>query len=124
MGHRTSSQGIYSLFEIIKMSSTAEIAEIQAKQAEEKVIAGSQIGVKYTDKGVRHEKGKLNNFGHLTRDPNSGKKSIAKAKRKRIFFRKKLRSESEANVKLFSAKRSEFCEKCENLNENFAHKNC
>jgi len=48
------------------MSSAAEIAEIQAKQAEEKVIAGSQIGVKYTDKGVRHEKGKLNNFGHLT----------------------------------------------------------
>ena len=68
-------------------------------------------------------------------DPNSGKKSIAKAKRMRIFFRKKLRSESEANVKLFSAKRSEanslrfrsfsqFCEKCENLKENFAYKNC
>jgi hypothetical protein len=70
-----------------------------------------------------------------TRDPNSGKKSIAKAKRKRILFRKKLRSESEANVKLFSAKRSEansirfrsfsqFCEKSENLIKNFAHKNC
>jgi hypothetical protein len=34
-----------------------------------------------------------------------------------------LRSESEANVKLFSAKRSEFCEKCENLKENFVSSN-
>jgi hypothetical protein len=66
----------------------------------------------------------------------SGIQILAKNRlRKRIFFRKKLQSEGEANVKLFSAKRSEanslrfrsfsqFCEKCENLKENFAQKNC
>jgi hypothetical protein len=42
-----------------------------------------------------------------TRDPNFGKKLIVKAKRMRKFFQKKLQSESEANAKVFSAKRSE-----------------
>jgi hypothetical protein len=53
--------------------------------------------------------------------------SEAKAKLKRIFFRKKLRSERqiifcEANSLRFRSF-SHFCEKCENLKENFAHKN-
>lgn len=43
-----------------------EREEIEAKQAQEKVLAGSQIGVKYSDKGQRHEKGKFNKFAHLT----------------------------------------------------------
>jgi hypothetical protein len=67
------------------------------------------------------------------RASNFGQKSIAKAKRKRIFFRIKKRSEAKANPKLFSAKRSEFaslrhfsqsCENCEiffsiRISENF-----
>ena len=48
-----------------------------------------------------------NNVYWIVRDPNFDRKSIAKAKRKRNFFRKKMRSESEANTKFFSAKRSE-----------------
>jgi len=32
----------------------------------EEVLAGSGIGVNYTDKGQRHEKGKLNKFAHIT----------------------------------------------------------
>jgi len=45
-----------------------------------------------------------NILADLIRDPNFGKKSIVKA----IFFRKKMRSESEANTNFFSAKRSRF----------------
>ena len=43
----------------------------------------------------------------LVRDPNFREKLNAKAKRKRIFFRKKMRSESEANSLLFNAKKCE-----------------
>ena len=45
-------------------------------------------------------------FSCTPRGPNFGQKSIAKAKRKRIFFLNKLRSESEAITWSFSAKRS------------------
>ena len=43
----------------------------------------------------------------VSRGVHFDKKSIAKAKRKRNFFRVKKRSESEANAVRFSAKRSE-----------------
>jgi hypothetical protein len=41
------------------------------------------------------------------RDPNFREKLNAKAKRKRNFFRKKMRSESEANLLLLNAKKCE-----------------
>ena len=50
------------------------------------------------------------NFGassNSTRDPNFREKLNAKAKRKRNFFRKKMRSESEANLLLLNAKKCE-----------------
>ena len=30
------------------------------------MLAGSGIGVNYTEKGQRHEKGKFNKFAHIT----------------------------------------------------------
>jgi hypothetical protein len=49
----------------------------------------------------------LTKIQRLTRDPNFREKLNAKAKRKRNFFRKKMRSESEANLFLLNANKSE-----------------
>ena len=59
-------------------------------------------------------------FHNPSRDPNFREKLNAKAKRKRNFFRKKMRSESEANLLLLNAKKCEanpfqkMRKKCEN----------
>jgi len=55
--------GIPATFCVFVVSEMALQEEVGVN---EKVLAGSGIGVNYTDKGVRHEKGKLNKFAHIT----------------------------------------------------------
>jgi hypothetical protein len=62
-----------------------------------------------------------------SRDPNSGKKSIAKAKRMRLFFEKNCEAKAKRTSNYFLRIRfafAVFAELQENLKENFSHKNC